>query len=203
MSDYGMAAFESRDGADGDFRAHVSRFAFEVPIARSIRFIARGAKRCRTAQIVCRQIACRYPVNLDGLSLDLRRGVPLGFFCRPVSGASRGTRVAAPGTASGVLRKLAGAGGIFVLDGDGCVYQPASCDLTSEFHEVWGAYNTIRDVDAEIVSWFASALLRSKGQAPRSIVVRCRRRGGRRQQNSCSYANQGKVFHAESSHSGS
>jgi hypothetical protein len=57
------------------FARHVSRFAFEVPIARSIRFIAWGARRCRTAQIVCRQIASRYPVN-DGLSLDLHRGAP-------------------------------------------------------------------------------------------------------------------------------
>ena len=151
------------------FARHVSRFAFEVPIERSIRFIAWGAKRCRIAQIVCRQIACRYPVNLDGLSLDSRRGVPLGFFCRPESEASRGTRVAAPSTASGVLRKLAGAGGILVLDGDGSVYQPASCDLTSEFHEIWVTYETIRDVDAEIVSWFTSALPRHKGQAPRSM----------------------------------
>ena len=183
------------------FARHVSRFAFEVPIERSIRFIAWGAKRCRIAQIVCRQIACRYPVNLDGLSLDSRRGVPLGFFCRPESEASRGTRVAAPSTASGVLRKLAGAGGILVLDGDGCVYQPASCDLTSEFHEIWVTYETIRDVDAEIVSWFTSALPRHKGQAPRSIVVRCCCRGGRCQQNRCSHVDKGKVFHAKSSHS--
>jgi hypothetical protein len=75
------------------------------------------------------------------------------------------------------------------------VHQSASCDLTSEFDEVWVAYNTIRDDEAEIASWSASALLRHKGQAPRSIVVRCRCPRGRRQQNRCSRANQGKVFH--------
>jgi hypothetical protein len=53
------------------FARHVSRFAFEVPVARSIRFIAWGAKRCRTAQIVCRRIV----FNLDS-SLDLHRGAP-------------------------------------------------------------------------------------------------------------------------------
>ena len=183
------------------FARHVSRFAFEVPIERSIRFIAWGAKRCPTAQIICRQIVCRYPVNLDGLFARFAPGCSLGFSCRPISGASRGTRVTAPGAASRVLRKLAGAGGILVLDGDGCVYRPASCDLTSEFHEIWVTYETIRDVDAEIVSWFTSALPRHKGQAPRSIVVRCCCRGGRCQQNRCSHVDKGKVFHAKSSQS--
>ncbi len=182
------------------FARHVPRFAFEVPIARSIRFIAWRARRCRTVQIVCRQIACRYPLQRWSFA-RFAPGCSLGFFCRPVPGASRGTRVAAPGTASRVLRKLAGAGGILVLDGDGCVHQPASCDLTSEFHEIWVTYETTRDVDAEIVSWFTSALPRHKGQAPRSIVVLGCRRGGRCQQKRCSHVDKGKVFHAKFSHS--
>src|SRR5229473_7975257 len=66
--------------------------------------------------------------------------------------------------------------------------------ITSEFHEIWVTYETIRDVDAEIVSWFTSALPRHKGQAPRSIVVRCCCRGGRCQQNRCSHVDKGKVL---------
>ena len=196
-----MTAFERRDGADGGFRA--PRATVRV----------RGAHRALDPlHRLGRQAMPHGPDRLPSDSLPISRqprwsfarfapGCSLGFSCRPISGASRGTRVTAPGAASRVLRKLAGAGGILVLDGDGCVYQPASCDLTSEFHEIWVTYETIRDVDAEIVSWFTSALPRHKGQAPRSIVVRCCCRGGRCQQNRCSHVDKGKVFHAKSSHS--
>src|SRR6202795_2802461 len=78
----------------------------------------------------------------------------------PVARASRASRVSAPASASRGSEKPAGARREFVLNRHRRMNGTRFRDVSLEFYQIGMSHNAVRDIDGEVVTEIAGALLR-------------------------------------------
>jgi hypothetical protein len=98
----------------------------------------------------------------------------------PITGAACGPRVSAPGAAPRIVRELAGAGSILILNGYGCTYRAGPRDVTFESDQIRMRDDAIVDVDGEIIGRVARATLRREDKVPGSMTAPQRQRSDQR-----------------------
>ena len=104
--------------------------------------------------------------------------------------------MAAPRSAAGIAHKFTRARGVFVLNGHRRANSAGSRHVASEPHQIRMRYDSVGDVDREIVGRIARAPLRHEDKVPGSIVRRAGLCGG----DKCDQATRGcriseKLFH--------
>src|SRR5437868_13677524 len=93
--------------------------------------------------------------------------------------------MAAPRSTAGIAHKFTGARGVFVLNGHRRANRAGSRDVASEPHQIRMRYNSVGDVDREIVGRIARAPLRHKEKFSRTIVYRASLRRGSQHEATC------------------
>jgi hypothetical protein len=92
----------------------------------------------------------------------------------PIAGASGTSRAAAPSSATRGSEKPARAGSEFVVNRHRRMNRTGSRDVPLEFYEIGVSHNSVGNIDGEVVSGIACAILRHKDEIPGTIINRTR-----------------------------
>jgi hypothetical protein len=96
----------------------------------------------------------------------------------PVAQALRTSRAAAPFSTTGRSEKPARAGSEFVLNRHRRMNGTRFRDVSLEFYQIGMSHNAVGDIDGEVVTEIAGALLRHEGEIPGAIISGTRLRYG-------------------------
>ncbi len=88
----------------------------------------------------------------------------------PIARASRTSRASAPFSATGRPEKPARAGRKFVLNCHRRTNRTRFRDISLEFYEIGMSNNAVGNIDSEVVTGIACALLRHEDEIPRAVI---------------------------------
>src|SRR5258707_5832995 len=88
----------------------------------------------------------------------------------PIARASRSSRAAAPFSAAGRPEKPARAGRKFVMNRHRRMNRTRFRDVSLEFYEVGMSHNSVGNIDGEVVSRIACAILRHEEEIPGTVI---------------------------------